>query len=394
MNPDGNKELEDCYYYLYSSCKRGNACAFRHCAATKQNPVLCEDWAATGRCTPDCPYRHSYHHLKKRRSDDKCFWETQETGCTKEFCEFRHENPAKDAWKEEGAAKRGGQQASPNGGEYVPERRPSPRDAQRASDYPAPEPREGGYRSRGAEFSAREPRPAEADGLRKRAGFSRQSQNEEAQPQSGWYKGRRGGAENPQEDAGAWQPAPRGAPGRNGQREPPAASAEQDRSRLRREAGLEGNTAVDSVEQYSESRVNGTKRERTGRYGGEPGGQWDRAREYDGRAEKRRPQGMDAAGQYGYSPAGANDESYEHGIRGDALSKSQRVPSKQSQRKPAEDAETGQPASGKQRYESTSRRDGRARSTGPQAPAQAFDFNAQALDDEIAEVDDLINRLR
>lgn len=93
---------EDCYYYLYSVCKRGPSCIYRHNAFSKQNPVLCETWSKTKQCREDCPFRHSYYHLKKNRSDDFCFWEDKESGCTKSFCEFRHKDSSRDAWKEGG----------------------------------------------------------------------------------------------------------------------------------------------------------------------------------------------------------------------------------------------------------------------------------------------------
>lgn len=95
-------DTEDCYYFLYSTCKRGASCCYRHNAFSKQNPVLCEEWAQTGACRVDCPFRHSTYHLQKRRADDLCYWEDREQGCTKEFCEFKHRDSAKDAWKEGG----------------------------------------------------------------------------------------------------------------------------------------------------------------------------------------------------------------------------------------------------------------------------------------------------
>lgn len=93
------KSLDDCYYFLYSSCKRGDACSFRHNEETRQNPVLCEEWNRTGMCRLDCPFRHSLYHKEKKRSNDFCYWEGREKGCTREFCEFRHQNPEKDRWK-------------------------------------------------------------------------------------------------------------------------------------------------------------------------------------------------------------------------------------------------------------------------------------------------------
>jgi len=96
------KSLEDCYYFLYSNCRKGDECEYRHRPESKTNPVLCERWSQTKVCTQDCPLRHSYHHLKKKRTDDQCYWETQEGGCTRKFCEFRHRDPQKDAWRVDG----------------------------------------------------------------------------------------------------------------------------------------------------------------------------------------------------------------------------------------------------------------------------------------------------
>ena len=97
-----SNEVDDCYYFLYSVCKRGPTCIYRHNPFSKQNPVLCETWDKTKTCRVDCPFRHSYHHLQKNRSEDYCYWEDKETGCSKEFCEFKHKNPEKDYWKDGG----------------------------------------------------------------------------------------------------------------------------------------------------------------------------------------------------------------------------------------------------------------------------------------------------
>lgn len=90
--------MEDCYYFLYSKCSRGENCKFRHCYSSKENPVLCKNWEKKGRCTFNCPFRHSDYHLKKARVDEMCYWEAT-TGCTKEFCEFRHKDASRDEWK-------------------------------------------------------------------------------------------------------------------------------------------------------------------------------------------------------------------------------------------------------------------------------------------------------
>lgn len=91
-------KIEDCYYFLYSTCRRGDACGFRHNLLSKQCKVLCEAWDRDGECREDCPLRHSRYHLKKDREIELCFFE-QNGGCKKEFCEFRHMEEGKDNWK-------------------------------------------------------------------------------------------------------------------------------------------------------------------------------------------------------------------------------------------------------------------------------------------------------
>ncbi|KAF7684347.1 Zinc finger CCCH domain-containing protein 11A [Astathelohania contejeani] len=90
--------MEDCYYFLYSVCKKKD-CAFRHSLQSKENPVLCKTWNLKGTCKLDCPFRHSNYHIIKNRGDMMCYWESQLTGCTKKYCEYKHEDPKKDEWK-------------------------------------------------------------------------------------------------------------------------------------------------------------------------------------------------------------------------------------------------------------------------------------------------------
>ena len=92
-------KIEDCYYYLYSTCKRGDNCGFRHNLLSKQCNILCEEWSKLKTCREECPLRHSYYHLKKNRSEEMCHWEAN-GGCKKEFCEFMHNEIGKDDWKE------------------------------------------------------------------------------------------------------------------------------------------------------------------------------------------------------------------------------------------------------------------------------------------------------
>ncbi|KAM0680207.1 hypothetical protein GINT2_001591 [Glugoides intestinalis] len=99
--PTDVRMYEDCYYFLYSTCKKSSECVYRHNPAAKENKTLCPEWANSKKCRVDCPMRHSLYHLNKKRQDDLCYFEITEQGCTKQNCDFKHRNPVKDAWKEE-----------------------------------------------------------------------------------------------------------------------------------------------------------------------------------------------------------------------------------------------------------------------------------------------------
>ena len=92
--------MEDCYFFLYKNCKNTN-CTFRHSELARQSNELCERFANKQHCTVDCPKRHSFYHLNKRRGNEMCYWETQDRGCIKEYCEFKHIDTKRDEWKRE-----------------------------------------------------------------------------------------------------------------------------------------------------------------------------------------------------------------------------------------------------------------------------------------------------
>jgi zinc finger CCCH domain-containing protein 11 len=92
--------MEDCYYFLYSSCKLGGDCTYRHCEQCKNNLITCKNWKANKKCRTDCPFRHSEYHVTKNRKEEMCYWEGRPEGCTKPRCEYKHIDPAKDEWKE------------------------------------------------------------------------------------------------------------------------------------------------------------------------------------------------------------------------------------------------------------------------------------------------------
>ncbi|KAM8867342.1 zinc finger CCCH domain-containing protein 11A [Synchiropus picturatus] len=82
---------DDCYFYYYSTCTKGDKCPFRHCEAAMGNEIVCNLWQE-GRCfRAVCKFRHM--EITKNRKDIPCYWETHPTGCQKPHCAFFHEKP-------------------------------------------------------------------------------------------------------------------------------------------------------------------------------------------------------------------------------------------------------------------------------------------------------------
>nr|CAH10530.1 hypothetical protein [Homo sapiens] len=79
---------EDCYFFFYSTCTKGDSCPFRHCEAAIGNETVCTLWQE-GRCFRQvCRFRHM--EIDKKRSEIPCYWENQPTGCQKLNCAFHH----------------------------------------------------------------------------------------------------------------------------------------------------------------------------------------------------------------------------------------------------------------------------------------------------------------
>ncbi|XP_053943304.1 zinc finger CCCH domain-containing protein 11A isoform X2 [Cuculus canorus] len=79
---------DDCYFYFYSTCNKGDSCAFRHCEAALGNETVCTLWQE-GRCFRNiCRFRHM--EIDKKRSEIPCYWENQPMGCQKSNCAFHH----------------------------------------------------------------------------------------------------------------------------------------------------------------------------------------------------------------------------------------------------------------------------------------------------------------
>ncbi|XP_006887956.1 PREDICTED: zinc finger CCCH domain-containing protein 11A [Elephantulus edwardii] len=79
---------EDCYFFFYSTCTKGESCPFRHCEAALGNETVCTLWQE-GRCFRQvCRFRHM--EIDKKRSEIPCYWENQPLGCQKLNCAFHH----------------------------------------------------------------------------------------------------------------------------------------------------------------------------------------------------------------------------------------------------------------------------------------------------------------
>ncbi|KAI3370516.1 hypothetical protein L3Q82_025273, partial [Scortum barcoo] len=82
---------DDCYFFYYSTCSKGDSCPFRHCEAAMGNETVCSLWQE-GRCFRTvCKFRHM--EITKNRKEIPCYWENQPAGCQKSHCAFFHEKP-------------------------------------------------------------------------------------------------------------------------------------------------------------------------------------------------------------------------------------------------------------------------------------------------------------
>ncbi|XP_018614187.1 zinc finger CCCH domain-containing protein 11A isoform X2 [Scleropages formosus] len=82
---------DDCYFYYYSTCTKGDSCPFRHCEAAMGSEIVCNLWEESRCFRKICKFRHM--EIKKKRSEIPCYWENQPAGCQKPHCAFHHEKP-------------------------------------------------------------------------------------------------------------------------------------------------------------------------------------------------------------------------------------------------------------------------------------------------------------
>ncbi|XP_066591811.1 uncharacterized protein [Prorops nasuta] len=87
---ENNHKNTDCYFFYYSTCKKGDSCAFRHEPSALGCETMCPFWQQGICFNEHCNFRHM--ELKKNRKLIPCYWETQPSGCRKPHCSFMHKN--------------------------------------------------------------------------------------------------------------------------------------------------------------------------------------------------------------------------------------------------------------------------------------------------------------
>ncbi|XP_041969171.1 zinc finger CCCH domain-containing protein 11B-like [Aricia agestis] len=87
---DSPTKSNDCYFYYYSTCIKGDNCVFRHEPLALGCETMCAAWQQ-GKCMDRrCKLRHM--ELRKNRKQIPCYWENQPSGCRKKYCPFLHKN--------------------------------------------------------------------------------------------------------------------------------------------------------------------------------------------------------------------------------------------------------------------------------------------------------------
>ncbi|XP_032690902.1 zinc finger CCCH domain-containing protein 11A-like isoform X2 [Odontomachus brunneus] len=90
LQMEHNHKNTDCYFFYYSTCKKGDFCPFRHEPSALGCETMCTFWQQGSCLNEHCNFRHM--ELKKNRKSIPCYWETQPGGCRKPHCSFLHKN--------------------------------------------------------------------------------------------------------------------------------------------------------------------------------------------------------------------------------------------------------------------------------------------------------------
>ncbi|XP_018015000.1 uncharacterized protein LOC108671915 [Hyalella azteca] len=88
LGAEAMKNLDDCFFYYYSTCNRGSACQYRHEPAALNSETTCRFWIL-GNCTkPHCTFRHM--EITAPRISVQCYFEQQPGGCRRANCTYLH----------------------------------------------------------------------------------------------------------------------------------------------------------------------------------------------------------------------------------------------------------------------------------------------------------------
>ncbi|EZA55394.1 Zinc finger CCCH domain-containing protein 11A, partial [Ooceraea biroi] len=90
LQMEHNHKNLDCYFFYYSTCKKGDLCPYRHEPSALGCETMCTYWQQGNCLNEHCNFRHM--ELKKNRKSIPCYWETQPGGCRKPHCPFMHTN--------------------------------------------------------------------------------------------------------------------------------------------------------------------------------------------------------------------------------------------------------------------------------------------------------------
>ncbi|XP_070153601.1 zinc finger CCCH domain-containing protein 11A isoform X1 [Polyergus mexicanus] len=91
LQMEHNHKNLDCYFFYYSTCKKGDFCPYRHEPSALGCETTCTYWQQGNCLNEHCNFRHM--ELKKNRKSIPCYWETQPGGCRKPHCPFMHATP-------------------------------------------------------------------------------------------------------------------------------------------------------------------------------------------------------------------------------------------------------------------------------------------------------------
>ncbi|XP_067015286.2 uncharacterized protein [Anabrus simplex] len=89
---NGDPKLNDCKYFYYSTCYKGDRCIFRHDPTSLGCKMVCQDWQV-GKCNR---YHCKFRHMILENNPMRCCWENKPGGCQVQDCPFQHKRSKDD----------------------------------------------------------------------------------------------------------------------------------------------------------------------------------------------------------------------------------------------------------------------------------------------------------